>query len=115
MAQVTRSTGFGNFVIPTLYSTSDVKAFVITVCSTSNGDNTAVDLRALDDGADEAVENIMRELSPLMYQGKNAADGIIYVVMHGHNADAAGIKQRLVGLGYGTDTVVTLGTAITVA
>lgn len=115
MAEFARVNGFGNYVIPTLYSTSDVKAFVLTICSTSNGDNTAVDLRTLDDGADEAVENIIRELAPLMYQGKNAADGIVYVIMHGHNVDAASIKARLVGLGYGTDTVVTLGTAITVA
>lgn len=115
MAAYTRVNGFGNYIIPNLYATSDVKAFVITVCSTSNGSNTAVDLRSLDDGADEAVENIIRELSPLLYQGKDANDGIVYVVMHGHNADAASIKARLVGLGYGTDTAVTLGTAITVA
>lgn len=115
MAAVSRLTGFGNYVIPTLYATNDAKAFLITICSTSNGSNTAVDLRSLDDGADEAVENIIRELAPLMYQGKNAADGIIYVIMHGHNVDAASIKARLVGLGYGTDTTVALGTAITVA
>lgn len=115
MASVTRVNGFGNYVIPTLYRTSDVIAVTFTLCSTSNGSSTAVDLRSLDDGADEAVENIVREFSPLMYQGKNAADGVYYMIMHGHNVDAASIKSRLVGLGYGTDTTVTIGTAITVA
>ena len=115
MSATTRVNGFGNYVIPNLYATSDVREFAITVRSTSGGQNTAVDLRTLDDGADEAVENIIRELSPLLYQGVNDASGVIYVVMHGHNANADSIKARLVGLGYGTDTAVTLGTAITVA
>ena len=115
MAATTRVNGFGNFVIPTLYRTSDVIAVTFTLCSTSAGENTAVDLRTLDDGADEAVENIVREFSPLMYQGKNAADGIYYMIMHGHNVTAASIEARLVALGYGTDTTVTIGTAITVA
>jgi hypothetical protein len=115
MAAFTRVNGFSNFVIPTLYKTSDVVAITFTLCSTSNGSNTAVDLRTLDDGADEAVELIVREFNPLMYQGKNAADGIYYMIMHGHNITAASVVARLVGLGYGTDTTATLGTAITVA
>jgi hypothetical protein len=115
MAGFARVNGFGNFIIPTLYGTSDIVAYIVTVCSTSTGANTAVDLRALDDGADEAMENLMREFNPIMYQGKNAADGIIYLIMHGHNVSAASIKSRIVALGYGTDTTVTLGTAITVA
>jgi hypothetical protein len=37
------------------------------------------------------------------------------MIMHGHNVTAASIEARLVALGYGTDTTVTIGTAITVA
>jgi hypothetical protein len=119
MAQVTRVNGFGNYVAPTLYGTADLKAFIITV---KDDNNTAVDLRALDDGADEMVERIVRELAPLMYTTKNDTSGQIHVIMHGHNVDADTLQIRVRRIAAGTahsaddnDSTVAQGTAITVA
>lgn len=121
MAVFERVNGYaGNYTTGTLRSTSDLKAFVCTIRSTSNGSNTAVDLQAQDGDstseADQMVELIMKELNPLMYHVPSASAGAVHLIMHGHAVDAASIKARLVMIsGIGTDTAVTLGTAITVA
>lgn len=127
MASFTRVNGYyPNFTTGTLRSTADLKAFVCTIRSTSNASNTAVDLQAQDGDYDPAtgtsvepdqmVELIMKELNPLMYHVPSASAGAIHLIMHGHAVDAASIKARLVTIsGIGTDTAVTLGTAITVS
>jgi hypothetical protein len=121
MSATTRVNGYsGNYTTGTLRTTQDFKAFLITVRSTSNGSNTAVDLQAEDgDGASEAdqmVERIISELHPLMYSVPSASAGIIHVIMHGHNVTASSIADRIETLGgIGTDTAVTLGTAIVVS
>ncbi len=122
MSATTRVNGYlGNYTTGTLRTTQDFKAFLITVCSTSNGSNTAVDLQAQDgDGASEAdqiVERIVSELHPLMYYVPSGSSGLMHVIMHGHNVTASSIADRIeaLGGGIGTDTTVTLGTAITVS
>ena len=120
MAEFARVNGFGSYVAPTLYTTQDFKAFLITIKDASN---TAVDLRSLDDGADEMVESIVRDLAPLMYLTKNDTSGQIHVIMHGHNVDADSLQIRVRQVAAGVqghaaadnDSTVTLGTAITVA
>ena len=80
-----------------------------------------MDLQAQDgDGASEAdqiVERIIVELHPLMYSVPSASAGAIHVIMHGHNVTASSIEDRIQALagGIGTDTTVTLGTAIVVS
>ena len=106
----------GTQTVNVLYATNAHKAFVITVRSTSNGDNTAVDLTGADGAYGSLFDLILRELSPALAFGANASTGVIHVVMDGVNVDAASIKARLVQLdGVGSDTAVTLGTSITVA
>jgi hypothetical protein len=120
MAAFTRVHGFSNYVAPTLYTTADLKAFLITIKDASD---TAVDLRSLDDGADEMVEAVVRELNPLMYLTKNDTSGEIHVIMHGHNVDAASLQIRVREIAAGVqghassanDSTVALGTSITVA
>lgn len=120
MASLTRYTGFGSFVAPTLYTTADYKAFLITV--KDNGGN-AIDISAEDDGANEVVEAVMREVSPLMYQTANDTSGKIYVVCHGHGVDAASLQIRLRALGTSvgpntkdvSGTTVGLGTSMVIA
>jgi hypothetical protein len=120
MAEFTRVNGFGNYVAPTLYTTADLKAFLITIKDDSD---TAVDLRTLDDGADEMVESIVRDLAPLMYTTKNDTSGQIHVIMHGNNVDATSLQIRVRQIAAGiqghavadNDSTVALGTAITVA
>lgn len=102
MATFTRINGFyPNFLTGTLHSTSDLKMFKITV---KDGTNTAVDLR--DEDGDtlvngvptepgQIVERVISELSPLMYYMPTDNSGVINVVMHGHNVDAASIERRI--------------------
>ena len=110
-----------NYTTGVLRTTQDFKAFVITVRSTSNGSNTAVDLQTEDGDAvadvDQIVERIISELHPLMYSVPSASSGIIHVIMHGHNVTASSVADRIeaLGGGIGTDTAVTLGTAIVVS
>jgi hypothetical protein len=125
MATFTRVNGYsGNYTTGTLRTTADLKAFVLTIRSTSNGSNTAIDLQAQDGDAlleaDQLVEQIIKELNPLMYHVPSANAGAVHLIMHGHAVDADSIKSRLVGMvsgasTIGTDTAVTLGTAITVS
>ena len=122
MSTTTRVNGYsGNFTTGTLRTTQDFKSFLITVCSTSNGGNTPVNLQNEDgDGASEAdqiVERIIGELHPLMYQVPSAGSGVMYVIMHGHNVTASSIADRIeaLGGGIGTDTTVALGTSIVVS
>lgn len=106
----------GTQTVGVLYATNAHKAFVITVRSTSNGSNTAVDLRGADGSNGSLFELILRELSPALVFGADAATGVIHVVMDGTAVDAASIAARIEQLdGVGTDTAVTLGTSITVA
>jgi hypothetical protein len=112
---------YQNFITGTLRTTQDFKAFLIRIASTSNGSNTWVDLQAQDGDAvadvDQIVERVIGELHPLMYLVPSAADGYIHVIMHGHNVTASSIADRIdaLGGGIGTDTTVTLGTAIAVS
>jgi len=126
MATFERVNGYlNNFLADdVMKSTSDLKAIKLTLRSTSNGTNTAIDLRDKDgDGSNEAdqlVEVVIKELSPLLYVVDNAATGVIHMVVHGHNVDAAQIKARIVGISknsatIASDTAVDVGTRITVA
>ena len=102
-------------VVNSLIGTAQLKAYVITVRSTSNGSNTAVDLRSDDGVYGGDLDLILRELNPMLAFAANAATGVIHVIMDGHSNDAASIAARVEALGYGTDTAVTLGTSLTVA
>ena len=126
MATFERVNGYlNNFLADdVMKSTSDLKAIKLTLRSTSNGTNTAIDLRDKDgDGSNEAdqlVEVVIKELSPLLYVVDNAATGVIHMVVHGHNVDAAQIKARIAGISknsatIASDTAVDVGTRITVA
>ena len=104
MAIQTRVNGFGQYTTGALRSVAQLKAFIITIKDASD---TAVDLQSLDDGADEMVESVIREVQPLMYYAVTASTGVIHVIVDGHGVDAASllirIKQVVIGQGsYGT-------------
>jgi len=106
----------GNRTVNALYADNSHKAYVVTVRSTSNGDNTAVDLQGNDGANGSIFDTILRELNPAMAFGKNATDGVIYLIMDGHHNDATSIAARIGALdGCGTDTAATLGTGIVVS
>jgi hypothetical protein len=103
MATQTRVNGFSNYTTGALRSVAQLKAFIITIKDTSS----AIDLQTLDDGADEMIESVIREVQPLMYYAPSASSGVIHVIVDGHGVDAASllirIKQVVIGQGsYGT-------------
>ena len=111
MATTTRVNGFDQYATGTLRSVAQLKAFLIDV---------GADLQAQDDGADEAVESVIREVQPLMYFTPTAGDGIIHVIVDGHAVDADTLQARIRALDNGSGyrynaATVTLGTSIVVA
>jgi len=111
MAATTRVNGSGLYATGTLRSVVQLKAFLIDV---------GADLQAQDDGIDEAVENVIREVQPLMYFTPTASDGIIHVIVDGHAVDADTLQARIRNLDSGSGyrynaATVTLGTSIVVA
>jgi hypothetical protein len=106
----------GDNAVGTLESVAQLKAFVIDFDSTSNGDNTALDLRGVDAAHGSTYDLILRELQPLMAFAPDGATGVLHVIMDGHAVTAASIEARMEAInGVGTDTTVTEGTSITVA
>jgi hypothetical protein len=93
MVGVTRVTGLG-VTAGTLYS-HNAKAYLVTI---QNASNANIDLRAEDDAVEEAVEYIMKELSPLMYLVTNSTAGTINVIMD-NNSSAADMQARIRALG----------------
>jgi hypothetical protein len=111
MAATTRVNGSGLYTTGTLRSVVQLKAFVI---------DAGADLQTEDDGVDEAVEQVIREVQPLMYFTPSAADGIIHVIVDGHAVDADTLQARIrnmdTGAGYRFNgATVTLGTSIVVS
>lgn len=84
-------------------------AFKILV-KIANG--TAVDLRAEDDALDETVEQICKEINPLIYHTTNDASGTMTVVCD-NSATAADLQARIRTIGkasnYPTSTVTAVG------
>jgi hypothetical protein len=108
MAGQTRVNGSGLSVAATVYSPG-ANAFKILV-KIANG--TAVDLRAEDDALDETVEQICKEINPLVYMTTNDATGTMTVVCDS-NATAGDLQARIRQIGkaanYPTSTVTAVG------
>lgn len=89
MAEFARVNGFGNYAQGTIYSVAQLKAFLI---------NAQAALTTEDDGADEAMEAIIREVQPLMYYSANTAQTIT-VIVDGHAVNAATLQARIRNMG----------------
>jgi hypothetical protein len=94
MAVVTRVNGL-QATVGTLYNLN-ANAFLITV---KNAAASAIDLRAEDDAVDEAVEQIVKELNPLMFFVTNSSAGTICVIMDKSINDAAELQTRIRRIG----------------
>ena len=109
MVAVTRVNGSGLFTAENVFSNGSVFAFKILV-KIANG--TAVDLRAEDDALDETVEQICKEINPLVYMTTNDATGTMTVVCDS-NATAGDLQARIRQIGkaanYPTSTVTAVG------
>ena len=120
MSATTRVNGFGQFTTGALRSVYQQKAIIVTIKDASD---TAVDLQTLDDGADEMVEAIVRELQPLMYYAVSAGTGVIHMIIDGHAVDADTLQLRVRHVAAGVlghaaadnDSTVAVGTTFVVA
>lgn len=110
MAGITRTNGIGH-AHGTLYSTLQLKAFVIDAGATL----------AAQGGIGGAIEALARELgSTLLLFQSVSTSGLVHVVMDGHAVDAAGLEDRVQAMGTvnGYDfsgATVTLGSNIVVS
>ena len=108
MVAITRVNGSGLSVAATVYGPG-ATAFKIIV---KIANATVVDLRAEDDALDETVEQIIKEINPLMYMTTNDNSGIMTVVCDA-NATAADLQARIRTIGkaanYPTSTVTAVG------
>ena len=109
MAEVTRVNGSGLSTAGNVFSNGHVFAFKILV-KIANG--TAVDLRAEDDALDEVVEQICKEINPLIYHTTNDNSGTMTVVCDtfDNHLDLQA-RIRLIGkpANYPTSTVTAVG------
>jgi hypothetical protein len=94
MAIVTRVNGL-NCTVGTLYNLN-ANAFLVTV---KNSSASAIDLRAEDDAVDEAVEQIIKELNPLMFFVTDSAAGTMHIVMDKSTSDASELQTRIRRIG----------------
>ena len=101
MGSLTRVNGLA-VTVGTLYNLN-VNAFLITVKNTSA---SAIDLRAEDDAVDEAVEQIIKELNPLMFFVTNSSAGTIHVIMDQSINSASELQTRIrrIGIDSGATT-----------
>ncbi len=120
MSATTRVNGDGQFLESTLYSVYQQKAILVTILDNSS---TAVDCSALDDGVDEMVSLVVKEIQPLMYILKGSSHNEIHAIIDGHAVDADTLQLRVrevvagkLGVAAsGNDSTVAVGTTITVA
>lgn len=91
MAEFERINGSEFFEAGTLYSTSQIDTYKITV---KNAGGTAQDLRT-QNGIDGVIEYVMREISPLMYFVTNDTSGTIHIVTDNHHNGAETLQIRL--------------------
>jgi hypothetical protein len=108
MAGVTRVNGSGKSAAGDVHYPGAF-AFKILV-KIANG--TAVDLRAEDDAIDETVEQICKEINPLIYHTTNDNSGTMTVVCD-NSVTAADLQTRIRRIGtaanYPTSTVTAVG------
>jgi hypothetical protein len=119
MAAFTRINGAGFTSVDVLYSTSQLDAYLITI---KNDSDTAIDLTADDGTVEGKVEQLMREISPLMYFVDDGSNGTVHVIVDNHATDAAVLQSRVRNIfgaagtnGANNDSTVVLGGAIAVS
>ncbi len=106
MGSFTRTNGL-NCTVGTLYNLN-ANAFLITV---KNAAASARDLRAEDDAVDETVEQIVKELNPLMFFVTDSGAGTIHVIMDQsvNSASELQVRIRRIGIDGGGATTTSIG------
>ena len=113
MAGFTRTNGAAAAVVGTLTTTAQLKAYLITV---KNDSDTAIDLRSDDGVVEGKLEQLLREINPLMYFATDSSAGTVTIVVDGHANDAASLQDRVRNIFGATpaanDSTVALATSL---
>ena len=106
MGSFTRTNGLG-CTAGTLYNLN-ANAFLITV---KNAAASARDLTAEDDAVDEVVEQIVKEINPLIFFVTNSSAGTIHVIMDQsvNSASELQVRIRRIGIDGGGATTTSIG------
>ena len=114
MAGPSRVSGFGNYVVGSYRTSANIGAFLVTV---KNASNAAVDIRAEDDAANEAVEAIMMATNAIGSSFADANTGVATLLVDGSQHDAASLQAVLRGLGsaVGPNNIDFTGTTVAAA
>jgi hypothetical protein len=109
MAEVTRVNGLG-VTVGTLYNLN-CNLYIMTV---KNAAASAIDLRAEDDAVNEALEQIIKEVSPLAWFAANADTGVVHLVVDKsiNNATELQLRVRRLGTAVGPNNIDVSGTTV---
>jgi len=116
MAGFTRVNGAAAAIVGTLTTTAQLKAYLISVKDDSS---TAIDLTADDGVVEGKLEQLLREINPLMYFATNSGAGTVTIVVDGHANDATSLQERVRNIfgaantnGAANDSTVALATSL---
>ena len=114
MAGITRVNGFGNYVVGSYRSTANIGAYKLTV---QNASDSAQDIRAEDDAANEVVEAIMMATNTLgaSFTDSNAGTGTILVDSSQWDAASLQAAIRHLGTAVGPNDIDVSGTTVVAA
>ncbi len=114
MAGPARVSGFGNYVVGSYRTSANIGAFLVTV---KNASNSARDIRAEDDAANEVVEAIMMATNTLgaSFTDSNAGTGTILVDSSQWDAASLQAAIRHLGTAVGPNDIDVSGTTVVAA
>jgi ABC-type phosphate transport system substrate-binding protein len=112
MPSVTKVNGFLNkFVTGTVFQNANLGFYQVTLRSTSDTSNTAINLQTQDGDAageaDQIVELVVKTTNAIAYFAPSAAAGVLSIVVDGSQWDATALATAIETIsGVGTDTIV---------
>lgn len=121
MAGITKVNGFLNqFVTGTVFQNNNLGFYTITLRSTSDTSNTAIDLQAEDGDAageaDQIVELAVKSTNALAWFAPSGSAGTLAIIVDDSQWDADGIEAAVEAIsGVGTDTAVAAADQLTFA
>lgn len=96
MAGISRVNGFGNYVVGSYRSSANIGAYKLTV---QNASDSAQDIRAEDDAANEVVEAIMMATNAIGSSFTDSTAGTATLLVDDTQWDAASLQAAIRHLG----------------
>jgi hypothetical protein len=114
MAGISRVNGFDNYVVGAYRSSANIGAFKLVV---QNASDSAQDIRAEDDAANEVVEAIMMATNAIGSSFADANTGVATLLVDSTQWDAASLQAAIRHLGttVGPNNIDVTGSDVTAA